>query len=66
MASNASPLTTEHCAQCNKGLESCAGTDELLEKMKACGIDVSELQAHNNAQREYFTQIKAQFFPNQP
>lgn len=61
-----SPLKPDDCTNLNGCLQHAVGTSELIEKCKKCGMPVEEYEAINNAHKDMATNIKAQFFPNNP
>lgn len=59
-------LGDSDCQSLNCILERVAARREYLQKLDAMGLDVRELIAQNEAQEQFCTQCKAQFFPDRP
>lgn len=64
MSSPSQPLIDpKHCDSCNEILQSIPLTQALIDKCKACGLDVSEFQQQLDQQQAMASAIKANFFP---
>jgi len=60
------PLTDPDCAALNAILQRVATRREYLDMLDKMGLDVKELIDQNEAQHQFCTQCKAQFFPDRP
>lgn len=60
------PLTDPDCAALNGVLERVAARREYLQKLDSMGLEVKELIDQNEAQAQFCTSCKAQFFPDRP
>jgi hypothetical protein len=58
------PLNQSHCDCINRVLESIPDTQELLDCMQRCGLNVTDLQEKVNLNRTRAESIKREFFPN--
>lgn len=58
------PLNDDDCRICDTVLESAARTAELIAKCEACGHDMQDAKAQNQAHADYAKAVKAQFFPD--
>jgi hypothetical protein len=59
-------IDQKHCDACNDVLSSSAVTQDLIDRCKACGLDVSEFQAQLDQQKAMAHAIKTNFFPPAP
>jgi hypothetical protein len=59
-------IDPKHCDACTELLQSTAVTQDLIDRCKACGLDVSEYQAQLDGQRAMASAIKTNFFPSPP
>jgi hypothetical protein len=56
-------LEDKHCDACNEVLQAIPKIQELLDRCKSCGLDVTEFQAQLDNQNAMATAIKREFFP---
>lgn len=64
MPEDLNPLTDEHCQCLDQVLDSIAVTQQLLEKCRSCGVDVSAFESRNAEQRKMAESLKRTFFPD--
>lgn len=60
------PLNSEDCAALTAIGQSCAGTAEMINDYKECGMPCEEQEAANGAQAEVARKLKQKFFPHNP
>ena len=58
------PLNQSHCDCLNRVLESVPHTDEFLDCMERCGLDVADLRKQVRSNKERAESIKREFFPD--
>lgn len=58
------PLTAQHLAALNQGLQALVVVRDLCERTGRCGIDVTPTVAQEQALRETITGLKREFFPD--
>lgn len=56
------PLNQGHCDCLNRVLESVPHTEELLDCMERCGIDVADLRRQVQSNKDRASKLKAEFF----
>jgi hypothetical protein len=57
-------LPIQHYHTCNQVIQRCGEINDAIQKAKAAGIPVDQLESDNNTAMEIAKGIKQQFFPD--